>query len=141
MLQMICDKCGADCGLIAYDVLIRVLHNPSPVCMGDTSEPKITCDNSSIRMLLCQDCYRKLGMPNIYTAIRKEKLTFRDSVQSTQINKLEKSIKVLNDYRNMYHAEPSGTEKYEVANAINDILPEFCRLVENNKEDIDNATG
>lgn len=47
------------------------------------------------------------------------------------IDKFAKSIKILNDYRNKYHAEPSGTEEYEVAYAINDILPNFCNLIEN----------
>lgn len=52
------------------------------------------------------------------------------------IEKFSESIKVLNDYRNLYHAESSSTEQYKVANAINDILPEFCRLIENDAEPI-----
>lgn len=52
------------------------------------------------------------------------------------IEKFSESIKVLNDYRNLYHAESSSTERYKVANAINDILPEFCRLIENDAEPI-----
>lgn len=45
------------------------------------------------------------------------------------IDKFQKSIKVLNDYRNKYHTESTSTEEYEVANAINDILPKFCRYI------------
>lgn len=52
------------------------------------------------------------------------------------IEKFSESIKVLNDYRNRYHAESSGTEKCEVANAINDILPKFCELIENDAEPV-----
>lgn len=52
------------------------------------------------------------------------------------IEKFSKSIKVLNDYRNLYHAESSSTEQYKVANAINDILPEFCRLIESDAEPV-----
>ncbi|WP_454969172.1 hypothetical protein [Eubacterium sp.] len=50
------------------------------------------------------------------------------------IEKFSESIKVLNDYRNLYHAESSSTEQYKIANAINDILPEFCRLVKSEAE-------
>lgn len=52
------------------------------------------------------------------------------------IEKFSESIKVLNDYRNLYHAESSSTEQYRVANAINDILPKFCELIENNSEPV-----
>lgn len=52
------------------------------------------------------------------------------------IEKFSESIKVLNDYRNLYHAESSSTEQYKVANAINDILPEFCRLIESDAEPV-----
>lgn len=78
MIKMICDKCGNDCHLIGYDILIRVLHNPEPVSMTDTGYPSITDDNTSIRMVLCQDCYKKLGLPNPYTALRDKSLIFRD---------------------------------------------------------------
>lgn len=52
------------------------------------------------------------------------------------IEKFSESIKVLNDYRNLYHAESSSTEQYRVANTINDILPKFCELIENNSEPV-----
>lgn len=55
------------------------------------------------------------------------------------IEKFFESIKVLNDYRNLYHAESSSTEQYKVANAINDILPEFCRLIESDTEPVVHA--
>ncbi len=52
------------------------------------------------------------------------------------IEKFSESIKVLNDYRNLYHAESSSTEQYKVAIAINNILPEFCRLIESDAEPV-----
>lgn len=52
------------------------------------------------------------------------------------MDKFSESIKVLNDYRNLYHAETTSTEQYKVANAINDILPEFCRLIESDAEPV-----
>lgn len=52
------------------------------------------------------------------------------------MDKFSESIKALNDYRNLYHAESSSTEQYKVANAINDILPKFCELIENDAEPV-----
>lgn len=57
-------------------------------------------------------------------------------MQQRLIEKFSESIKVLNDYRNLYHAESSSTEQYKVANAINDILPKFCELIENDAEPV-----
>ena len=45
----------------------------------DTGDLKITCDNSKIRTVVCQGCYRSLGLPNIYKAVREKKLTWRDA--------------------------------------------------------------
>ena len=78
MLKIICDKCGKDCRAHALDILVRVIVIPAPLSIESTNDPKITCDNSAIRMLLCQDCYRKLGMPNVHTTKRTGQLAFRD---------------------------------------------------------------
>lgn len=78
MLKIICDKCGKDCGLIAYDLLVRILHNPEPVSIKDTGAPHITSDNSSIRMTFCENCYKEMGMPNIYKTLKAESLKFKD---------------------------------------------------------------
>lgn len=37
--------------------------------------------------------------------------------------KIDAAIEVLNFYRNCHYNAPSGTPEYELANAINDILP------------------
>lgn len=71
MVKMFCDKCGNDCHLCAFDITVRVLNNPIPHSVRDTSEPTITQDNTHIRFLLCQDCYERLGFPNIYSVERK----------------------------------------------------------------------
>ena len=71
---MICDKCGKDCGNIALDVLARAIENPTPTSCNDTGEPKITTSNETKRMLLCQSCYKGLGLPNVYV----DGLEFRD---------------------------------------------------------------
>jgi hypothetical protein len=79
VIQVLCDKCKNDCGLIAYDLTVGVIHNPCPVNIFDTGNLKITCDNTKIRMVVCQHCYRSLGFPNIHKAVREKKLTWRDT--------------------------------------------------------------
>lgn len=78
MIKLICDRCGEDCGLNGYDVLVNVLHNPVPTSMNDVGDPQITDDTTSLRMLLCQHCYKELGLPNVYTASMKGTVTFRE---------------------------------------------------------------
>lgn len=45
-----------------------------------------------------------------------------------------KAVEVLNFYRNCHYADSSATESYKLANAINDILPEFVRLANERDE-------
>lgn len=71
MIKIICDKCTKDCGLNAYDVLIKVIHNPIPHSVRDVGDLCITDENTHMRFILCQDCYDKLGFPNIYSIDRK----------------------------------------------------------------------
>ena len=66
MIKLICDKCGKDCDCHAMDVLVRVIDNPTPVSFNDTGEPKMTICNKTKRMLLCQSCYREMGMPKVF---------------------------------------------------------------------------
>lgn len=63
MVKLICDKCGSDCDRIGYDVSVRALHNFIPYTKNDIGEPQITCDNSHVRFVLCQECYIKMGLP------------------------------------------------------------------------------
>jgi len=79
MLQVICDKCGNDCGPNAYCITVDVIHNPKPANIKDTyGKPSITDDTASIRFCVCQDCFRRLGMPNIYKVLRKGCITEED---------------------------------------------------------------
>jgi hypothetical protein len=78
MIKVLCDKCEKDCGLIAYDLTVGMIHNPCPVHIFDVGELKITCDKSKIRMVLCQECYRSLGFPSMHKAVREKELTWRD---------------------------------------------------------------
>lgn len=81
MIQIICDKCREDCNLIAYDLTIGIIHNPCPTHIFDAGDAKMTCDHTKIRMVLCQNCYRSFGFPNIYKAAREKRLTWRDVKQ------------------------------------------------------------
>lgn len=79
VIHVVCDKCKKDCGLVAYDLIVGIIHNPCPTNMFDTGDLKATCDRTKIRMVVCQDCYRSIGLPNIYKAVRERKLTWRDA--------------------------------------------------------------
>lgn len=78
MIKIICDKCGADCECMGYDVLVRVIHNPVPLRVTDTGSPTLTCDDDKMRMILCQKCFHSMGMPNIYKVTQTGKLEFEE---------------------------------------------------------------
>ena len=78
MIQVLCDKCGKDCDLNAYEVRVSAIHNPSPRHVLSVGDLKITDDNSKIRFCLCQDCYREIGLPNIYMCIDQKAVVWRD---------------------------------------------------------------
>lgn len=66
MVKLYCDKCGRDCGHIARDILISNIENPVPTSTGDTERPQITADCKTKRFLLCQECYKQTGLPNLF---------------------------------------------------------------------------
>ncbi len=72
MVKLICDKCGKDCDLCAFDILISSLHNPVPHRRNDFGLPQISFDDTRLRFVLCQDCYIAHGLPNIYTEAEKK---------------------------------------------------------------------
>lgn len=78
MVKLLCDKCGADCDLVGFDVRVNVLHNSTPHSIFEFGEPKITDDNTHIRFLLCQKCYREMGLPNIYMAQEAKRIVWRE---------------------------------------------------------------
>lgn len=80
MIKIICDKCGVDCGRVAYEIRVSAIHNPTPLYARDTGDLKITDDNSRFRFVVCQNCYRKMGFPNIYKVCETGELCFRDEM-------------------------------------------------------------
>ena len=47
----------------------------------------------------------------------------------------QKTLKILNVYRNFYYTDGNNTERGIIANAINDILPDLVKLIEEKKLD------
>ena len=78
MIKLECDKCGADCGLIAFDIRVNVLHNPVPSYVYDFGEPHLTDDTTRYRFVLCQKCFRQMGFPNPYMIEKGKPIQFRD---------------------------------------------------------------
>lgn len=78
MIKIICDKCGKEADRVGYSIEVHSLHNASPMYLTDTGLPHITDDNSHINFTLCQDCYRAMKLPNIYTSIRNKEIYWRD---------------------------------------------------------------
>lgn len=78
MIRIFCDRCGADCDLVGYDVRACVLHNFTPHSIFEVGEPKLSDDQTHIRFVLCQKCYRDLGLPNIYMAKEAKKIVWRE---------------------------------------------------------------
>ena len=78
MLRLYCDKCGADCDAVAFDVHVTGIENPCPLTPFSAGEPKLSCTNNRYRFMLCQKCYRKMGFPNIFGVMEGGELKFRD---------------------------------------------------------------
>lgn len=81
MVKLICDKCGKDCDHIGYDVQLGVLLDFSPYDKNDTASAKLTCDNHHLRMILCQECYIGLGLPNLYEQGKSKEVVWPDEEQ------------------------------------------------------------
>ena len=72
MIEVICDRCGKNCDNVAYDIQVNMIHDPIPRRIRDVGQPCITDEPSvHMRFILCQDCERRLGFPNIYSVDRK----------------------------------------------------------------------
>lgn len=78
MIQIICDRCGRNCGRIAFEVRVSNIENPTPLHARDTGDLKITCDNSKYRFIICQRCSREMGFPNIFKVCETGELVFRN---------------------------------------------------------------
>lgn len=119
MIQVVCDKCGKDCGLNAFVFTVEVINNPCPVHIFDEGTLKITCDGTKIRMITCQDCYRGFGFPNIHKTIREKKLTWRDTKDAVEVvrckdcrhfDRLFKGEGVINKIGTCYLRKEEGVE-------------------------------
>ena len=78
MIKVICDKCGKDCVRVGFEVAVSLIHNPVPLYPTDVGKLQITDDPARIRFILCENCYQKLGLPNIHQVIRGENLFEED---------------------------------------------------------------
>ena len=81
MVKLICDKCGKDCDRIGFDIMIRLISNYAPYGKNDTSSPRLTDENQHLRMILCQDCYIGLGLPNLYVQDESKEVVWPDEKQ------------------------------------------------------------
>lgn len=75
MILIECDKCGKAADRNAYEIQVASIHNPTPQYIGDIGNLRITDEpGSRIRFILCQECYRRIGLPNIYKCINKNRV-------------------------------------------------------------------
>lgn len=79
MLELKCNRCKKDSGRIAYVMTTELIHNPTPQHIFDGGDIRITDTHHRIKYMLCQDCYIKTGLPNIYKAVEEEEVTFREA--------------------------------------------------------------
>ena len=84
MVKVICDKCGADCDRIGFDVLIRCLCNFEPAYKNETGSPKITDAEESVRFTLCWDCFKKRGLPHPYDQRFAEEVLWPEKEQKDE---------------------------------------------------------
>lgn len=82
MVKVFCDKCGMDCGLNAFVLTIQTIHNPNPVNISSFGSIKLTDDNTHIAMCLCQNCYRELKLPNIYSSVNKGTIVWNEETET-----------------------------------------------------------
>ena len=66
MIRLFCDRCKGDCDLCALDIQVNNIHNPVPHSVTDTGTPHLSDSYERKRFLLCQKCYREMGLPNVY---------------------------------------------------------------------------
>lgn len=78
MIKVICDKCGSDCDREGYEIRVNAIHNPVPLYPTDTGDLTITEDRTSMRFILCRTCYKKMGLPNIYSNQKQKKVIWRE---------------------------------------------------------------
>lgn len=83
MIKIFCDRCGADCGRVGYEIRVATIHNPTPLYATDIGDLKITDQPAKYRFVLCEKCERAMGFPNFYEVIEDGVLTFREPKEET----------------------------------------------------------
>lgn len=80
MIKVMCDKCGGDSGLSAYEIRISAIHNPAPQRWNDIGDLRITDDDHKIRFILCDGCYKKIGLPLFSKSVNDKNIVWRKEV-------------------------------------------------------------
>jgi hypothetical protein len=79
MIKVECDKCGKSVSRCSYEIRVLPLINTTPMYFNEGGEANLTCEaDKKIRFILCQDCYAKIGLPNVYWAHDNNELLFRN---------------------------------------------------------------
>ena len=62
--------------------------------------------------------------------MNEDRITFEfKSLSNRGLTTKQKTLEILNIYRNFYYTDGNNTERGIIANAINDILPDLLKLV------------
>ena len=78
MIKVECDKCGQSTSRCNFEIQVLPLINTTPQYFDEAGDAKLTCEaDKRIRFVLCEDCYRNMGLPNVYYAHEKGALVFR----------------------------------------------------------------
>lgn len=86
MVKVFCDKCHVDCGLSAFVLTIQSIHNPTPANLSSFGRVKLTDDNTHITMCLCQNCYKELKLPNIYSSVNRGMVVWDEGTGAASSN-------------------------------------------------------
>lgn len=64
-IKLFCDRCGKE-KLETFVISIHNASNPYPRGYSDNSHGVGVCSEAHKTFMLCQDCYKHYGLPNIY---------------------------------------------------------------------------
>lgn len=94
-----------------------------PICR---TAYEIECDTPKF----CENCGQALDWDTALTEQAKPD-SHNDNKKEAdrKPQTLQTSIEILNFYRNRYYNAPSGTVEYQLANALNDVLPLIARYL------------
>ena len=85
MIKVECDKCGESVSRCSYEIRVLPLINTNPMFFNDAGDATLTCEaEKKIRFILCQDCYAKICLPNVYWTHEKGEILFRAPKEEEQ---------------------------------------------------------